>query len=201
MRPGTRRAGTLAVKAAIGVLVALATAACGGSAPPAAAPAPTAAAPVFNQADVEFVAHMSQHHAQALLMTELAATRAKSPAVKKLARQITQLRAPEVDRFGAWLAEWGEAGAEMPPHGIGGEHNGPGMLKEGEVSALESLSGPRFDRRFVDLMVRHHRGGSGLTKAEVAKGRNQDAVRLAREIRTSAAAAVDEMLEIKQALP
>jgi uncharacterized protein (DUF305 family) len=143
MRPDTRRAGRLGAKTAIAVLVTLTVAACAGSAPPAAAPAPAAAAPVFNQADVDFVAHMSQHHVQALVMTELAATRAKSPAVKRLAWQITQLRAPEVDRFGAWLLEWGEAGAEMPPHGIGGEHNGPGMLKEAAVSALESLAGRR----------------------------------------------------------
>src|SRR5688572_3573909 len=96
---------------------------CGGSTPPAAVPAPTAVAPVFNQADVDFVAHMSQHHGQALVMTELAGARAKSPAVRRLAQRITQLRAPEVDQFGAWLAAWGEAGAAMPPHGIGGEHN------------------------------------------------------------------------------
>jgi uncharacterized protein (DUF305 family) len=184
-------------------VVAFATAACGGSTapPPAvAAPGATPAAPVFNQVDVDFVAHMSQHHGQALLMTELAARKARSPEVKQLATRISQIRAPEIDRFGAWLAAWGEAGAEMPPHGIGGEHNGPGMLKEAEVERLGAVSAQRFDRTFLDLMVSHHRGGMQLTKAEVARGRNPEAVQLARDIRASATTAVSQMLEIKKAL-
>ena len=188
-----------AARFAGGVVLALAIAGCGGSPAEVSAAPPTPAAAAFNQADVDFVAQMSQHHGQALVMSELAGTKAKSPAVKGLAKRITQLRAPQVDRFGAWLAQWGQAGAEMPPHGIGAER-GAGMLKETEVSRLGSLSGAKFDRMFIDLMLRHHRGGMGLTKAELAEGRNPGAVALAREIRTSAAAAVAEMLEIKKAL-
>lgn len=39
-----------------------------------------------------------------------------------------------------------------------------------------------------------------LTKAEMARGRNPEAVQLARDIRASATTAVTEMVEIKKAL-
>lgn len=184
---------------ACAAVLAATIAGCGGSPDQPAASPPNPPAPVFNQADVDFVAHMSQHHGQALQMTELARTRATSPAVKRLASRITKLRSAEIDRFGAWLATWGAAGAEMPPHGIGGAHKGPGMLDEAEVSQLAPLSGSRFERRFLDLMVRHHRGGRQLTMMQVAEGRNPQAVELAREIRDSAASDVAEMLEIRKA--
>lgn len=188
------------VRSAAVAVLALAAAGCGGGSAPALAPAPTVTALTFNQTDVDFAAHMSQHHGQALVMTELAAAKARSAQVRGLALRIAQQRAPEVDQFGAWLAAWGEAGGQMPPHGIGADHSGPGMLEEAVVSRLGGLSPRNFDRTFVDLMVRHHRGGMKLTEKEIAEGANPDAVALARNIRAATAATVAELLKIGKGL-
>lgn len=191
----------LARCAAAAAAAAVALAACGGDSPTSSPTAPAASpAPVFNQADVDFAAHMSQHHGQALAMAEIAEDRGRSRAVRALAARIASARAPEVDRFGEWLGAWGAAGGQMPPHGIGDDHAGPGMLDQAEVDRLRVVPRAAFDRLFLKLMVRHHRGGHALTGPEIATGRHTDAVRLARQIRTAAVAGIAEMVALDKSL-
>jgi uncharacterized protein (DUF305 family) len=86
----------------------------------------------------------------------------------------------------------------MPPHGIGADHGGPGLLAEKEVERLVATPRRSFDSLFLDLMVRHHRGGTQITRAQIADGRNPEAVALARRIHAEHAAAIKEMLTLRQ---
>ena len=186
-------------RAALAGFLAAGLAGCGASsASPSVAVTP--AGPVFNQADVDFAARMSQHHGQALQMAEMAQRKARGRAVRDLACGVVRDRAPELDQFGAWLAAWGEAGAEMSPHGIGGDHGVPGMLRDAELARLGSASGASFDRLFLTLMVRHHRGGQALARQQLKAGRNDEALELARSIQQAEAAAVTAMLQLRQSM-
>lgn len=172
-------------RAVVAVLLTAATmAGCGGAdrSAPAAAPSGSAA-PVFAQADVDFVVHLSQHHSQALHLAELAASRGRSPAVQALAADIATTYAPQVDTLAEWIRAWAAAGAELPAHEVGHDETGPGMLPEGAVTRLESLRGRSFDRQFLTLMARHHRGGLALVADELRAGINADARGLAERLR------------------
>lgn len=169
--------------AAAVLLVAATTAGCGGSDEAAPAPPAASVAPTFNQADVDFVVHLSQHHSQALHLTELAAARARSAAVKTLAADIAAAYAPQVDTLAEWIRAWAAAGAELPAHEVGHDEAGPGMLAERAITRLESLRGPAFDREFRVLMARHHRGGLVLVAGQIRNGTNPEARALAERLR------------------
>ncbi len=183
------RADHRVARAVVTVLVAAVLAACGGGSStspdlPAAAPPPA-----FVQADVDFAVALSQHHGQALRMTELAQTRARSGAVKDLAADIAGRYALQTDQIATWITEFAQAGAELPGHGIGGhDEAGPGMLKESAVDRLEKLNGRAFDREFRRLMARHHRGGLDLVAQLLATGTSAEVRALAAQLRSTQSA-------------
>lgn len=172
-------------RAAATLLVAAALTACGSGAP---APPPVSAAapaPTFNPADVVFAVELSQHHGQALRMTELAATRARAAEVKTLATQIARAYAPQTDTIAGWIQAWAKAGAELPAHGVGFGETGSGMLPEVALDRLDRLDGRAFDREFRRLMARHHRSGLVLVRRQLADGINPEARALADQLRAT----------------
>nr|WP_293773231.1 DUF305 domain-containing protein [Sporichthya sp.] len=159
--------------------------ACGNDAPaqpPVSAPAPV---PTFNPADVDFAVELSQHHGQALRMTELAATRARAAEITTLATQIARAYAPQTDTVAGWIQAWAAAGAELPAHEIGSGETAPGMLPDAALNRLDRLNGRAFDREFLRLMARHHRGGLDLVKRQLADGINPEARALAAQLQTT----------------
>lgn len=172
---------------------ALLLAACGGET--SAAPTPDAAppAPTFTQADVDFAVEVSRHHGQALRMTDLAATRARSPQVKALAKQIAREYAPDTDLIADWIRLWAAAGAELPGHDAGFGEVGAGMLPDAAVDRLGRMKGPSFDREFRSLMVRHHRGGLVLVQEQLSDGVNPAARAMAERLQTSQTNQLDSL--------
>jgi uncharacterized protein (DUF305 family) len=115
------------------------------------------------EADARFMQGMIHHHAQAILMTELARTRAGSQDIRRLALRITLSQDDEIAIMQRWLEERGEEVPEVSlehvHHMSGGEHEFmPGMLTHEQMHRLESASGAEFDRLFLELMIQHHEG-------------------------------------------
>lgn len=143
----------------------------------------------FNGADVTFAQAMIPHHEQAVVMAEVAETRASSPAVKQLAEEIEAAQAPEIETMTGWLAAWGQDDADSSGHqmdGMDGDHmddlDMPGMMSDGEMSALGAATSPAFDRMFLTMMIRHHEGAIEMAQAEQQDGKYPDAIRLAERI-------------------
>lgn len=118
------------------------------------------------RADVEFMQGMIHHHAQAVVMTELARSRAGSQDIRRLALRIALSQDDEIALMERWLQERGE---EVPSssqehmhhmHHMTGEEDEfmPGMLTHEQMSRLEAASGPAFDRLFLESMIHHHEG-------------------------------------------
>jgi uncharacterized protein (DUF305 family) len=158
---------------------------------------PAAAQPAApaTEADVRFMRHMIVHHGQALEMTALVPERSQDPAVRLLARRIEASQADEIERMRAWLAARGEAneepdasletereGVERHDGGHSHHHGGeghappmPGMLTAAELAELASASGGRFDRLFLEGMIRHHEGALEMVaELMAADGAAQD---------------------------
>lgn len=138
--------------------------------------------PNFNDADVTFATDMIPHHRQAVEMAELARTRAQNQRVMDLAMQIMNAQDPEIQTMTGWLQEWGQP---VPEDMSGMDMSGsmPGMMSTAEMDRLEGMSGPGFDKMFLQMMIKHHQGAIEMARAELANGSNADAKALAQVIK------------------
>lgn len=141
----------------------------GASCAPAAAqqPAASPAQPATADADVRFIQGMIPHHRQALEMAALVPDRTSREDLRRMAERITVSQQDEIATMEQWLRTHGQA----PPaagghegheghegHGAGGHAAMPGMATPEEMAALAASRGAEFDRRFLELMIRHHEG-------------------------------------------
>jgi uncharacterized protein (DUF305 family) len=118
----------------------------------------------FTPADVRFMQGMIGHHAQAIEMTQLLATRTSSEDMKKLAMRIEVSQADEIKMMQHWLEARGQ---DVPgPHAMHmhGATLMPGMLTPDEMARLAAASGPEFDRLFLEGMIKHHGGALIMVK-------------------------------------
>lgn len=105
--------------------------------------------------DVRFIQMMIGHHAQALLMAELAPDRAEDAQVLFLARKIDISQRDEIGFMLQWLRERGQATPDpSDPHAM----DMPGMVTVAQLALLAEARGRDFDRMFLELMIQHHEG-------------------------------------------
>ncbi|WP_131106422.1 DUF305 domain-containing protein [Ornithinimicrobium sufpigmenti] len=163
----------------------------GGAAPGATQ---TTADGAHNDADTTFAQMMIVHHEGAIEMADLAVEKADSEEVRALGEDISAAQGPEIEKMQSWLSAWGEEPA--PASGTGGMDHGDmgqgdmdmgamemdGMDQQEVMAELQSLSGTDFDRRFLDLMIAHHRGAVEMAESELQDGRNPQALDLAEKI-------------------
>lgn len=167
--------------------------------------------PIHTAADVTFVQQMIPHHEQALAMTALVAGRASSDDLATIAERIEASQGQEIDQMEDWLTTRGEAVAGM--HGDhSGEHSGehsddhagmPGMLSPRQLDRLEAATGERFDRLFLQAMIRHHEGAVVMVESLLAGGeggQESEVFQLASHIATDQAVEIAAMKrELRQA--
>ncbi|MGL6234562.1 MAG: DUF305 domain-containing protein [Segniliparus sp.] len=178
--------------------LALSPAACSTSGPTAAAP--TSQAAQHNQADVDFVTGMAQHHQQALDLAALVPDRSQNEDVKAIAAKIHDEQAPEIDQFHKFEREFGaRPSASMDMPGMSGDMGGmemggaDGMVSEKDVEQLRGLSGSKFDKKWIGLMAEHHDGAVKMAQNELAKGQSPEAKQIAQNIVTAQTAEVAEL--------
>ena len=159
----------------------------GAAAPSAASAQPGAG---HNEADVAFAQAMIPHHRQALEMATTAEAKASSADVKALATRIKQAQGPEIEEMTTWLQNWG---APAEAHSGGGHGDMPGMMTDEEMAAFAAATGTDFDRRFLEMMIRHHQGAIEMARTEQRQGSDPAATALARAIERDQAAEITEM--------
>ncbi|RIK15344.1 MAG: DUF305 domain-containing protein [Acidobacteria bacterium] len=176
----------------------------GGGAPGATQ---TAADEAHNDADTTFAQMMIVHHEGAIEMADLAVQQAGSEEVRTLGEDISAAQGPEIEKMQSWLSAWGEETA--PAGGTGGMDHGDmdmgsmemdGMNQQEAMAELQSLSGTDFDRRFLELMIAHHRGAVEMADAELQDGRNPQALELAEKIIADQEAEIATMEQLLQSL-
>ena len=142
--------------------------------------------------DIAFAQGMIPHHQQAIAMAKLAAAHAGSAQVKQLAARIEAAQGPEIKTMTGWLKSWG---ASTSMSGMAGMdmRRMPGMMSKADMKQLAHASGADFDRMFLQGMITHHRGALTMAQDEIAKGKNPDAIALAKSIRTSQAKEITVM--------
>jgi uncharacterized protein (DUF305 family) len=111
----------------------------------------------FTPADVKFMQGMIGHHAQAVEMTGLLATRTASDDMRKLALRIEVSQVDEIKMMQHWLQARGQALPSPHAHHMPGGLM-PGMLTPEEMQRLAAATGVAFDRLFLEFMIKHHEG-------------------------------------------
>ncbi|HEY0692022.1 MAG TPA: DUF305 domain-containing protein [Kribbella sp.] len=144
-----------------------------------------------NAQDVRFAQMMIPHHRQAIVMAQQAATKASSPQVKELARQIAQAQGPQIQTMTGWLKVWG---ASQPAEG--GMHMGDGMMSAEDMKKLDTLSGKAFDQTFLQMMIKHHQGAIAMAETEQVRGSAAEAKAMAGSIVTSQSAEITTMRKL-----
>jgi uncharacterized protein (DUF305 family) len=134
-----------------------------------------APAPGHTDADVTFMQGMIHHHAQALEMTALVATRTARDDMTLLAKRIEVSQTDEIRTMQQWLADRGaDAPSEHARHEPGAPLM-PGMLTADEMARLAAATGVGFDRLFLTFMIKHHQGALTMVKELLASpGAGQD---------------------------
>ncbi len=159
----------------------------------------------FTQADVDFMTNMIGHHAQALIMSDLAPKNNASSQVQILAARIINAQKDEIALMQTWLRDRDQPvpevhidGLMLMIHGVGDHHdhmNMQGMLTQDQLVELSEAKGEEFDRLFLTYMIQHHQGAVSMVEKLIATdGAVQDegAFRLATDIN------VDQITEIER---
>ena len=129
------------------------------------APRPDLVRAPYSEADIEFMAGMIPHHAQAVLIAGWAGSHGARPDVRVLCERIVVGQRDEIETMRTWLRDRGQVVPEanathhrMKMNGV--EHNMlmPGMLTPEELARLDTARGPEWDRLFLEAMIRHHQG-------------------------------------------
>ena len=131
----------------------------------------------FTAADVMFMQGMISHHAQALEMTALLDVNTASDAMRATARRIELSQEDEIEMMQDWLRERGQAVTAVDAHHAEGFQPMPGMLTAEEMASLGEAEGAAFDRLFLELMIKHHRGAITMVQNLLRqRGAAQDSV-------------------------
>ncbi len=149
-----------------------------------------------NTADRSYVRMMIEHHAQALVMTDLATDRAKSTKVKRLAERIAAGQKPEIEAMRGWQKTTGGA-----PKGDDSAHEGhdarmPGMATAAELKRLRDAEGADFDALFLKLMIAHHRGAVSMATDVLAQGNNVRVEEMAGDVIAQQSSEIRRMLHM-----
>jgi len=112
----------------------------------------------YTDGDIRFMQGMISHHAQALEMTSLLEARTDNAVLRQLSERIDISQRDEIMMMQGWLRDRDQTVPEVDTYHQAGFVRMPGMLTDEEMEELEVVSGVAFDRLFLRLMIKHHRG-------------------------------------------
>jgi uncharacterized protein (DUF305 family) len=119
----------------------------------------------YSDADVDFMAGMIPHHAQAVVMAGWAPTHGARKDVAIFCERIVVGQRDEIATMQNWLRDRGQTVPDgtstrhrMKMGGMEHDMLMPGMLTDEEMAALDRARGPEFDRLFLTGMIKHHQG-------------------------------------------
>lgn len=139
----------------------------------------------FSSQDLMFAEMMIPHHEQAIEMSNLALMNSQEPEILKLAQEIKEAQAPEIEQMKSW-------GASSMAHA---GHMMDGMLSKSEMEDLREAAGKKFDQLFLEGMIRHHEGAIQMAEM-VLDSRNAEVAKLASTIINSQRAEIESMQKL-----
>ncbi len=193
------------------ILAVVATALCAPAAATAQGAPPPAAAGYpghypYTQADIDFMAGMISHHAQALVMARWAPSHGASAELQTLCARMINAQSDEITIMQNWLRDRHQPVPEAKPvpmkmmmNGVETEMLMPGMLSDSQLARLDGARGPEFDRLFLTFMIQHHRGALTMVDqlfATPGAGQDEQVFKLANDIQADQTTEINRMLHM-----
>ena len=100
------------------------------------------------QVEAEFLERMSQHHQEAIVISQIALKKSQDNEVKKLAGKIIKDQVKEQNEMKE-VKEKKYSHIPLPPISV----------QTVDPSALEKLEGKQFDKSYLEMMTKHHKSG------------------------------------------
>jgi len=166
----------------------------------------------FIEADVHFMTGMIAHHAQALVMSQLAPTHGASASLRTLTARTINAQSDEIQTMSAWLEARGQPVPEIHIHGIeliveGVDHEMtmmPGMLTDEQMVELDAARGGEYDRLFLTYMIQHHSGAVQMVHdlfATDGAAQDDSVFKIASDIQADQTTEIRRMELMLEALP
>lgn len=161
----------------------------------------------YTRADIDFMSGMIHHHAQAILISQLAPTRGASDELLRLTGRIINAQTDEIGLMSMWLLDRNQTpptvdslGHVAMDHNAMGGHGAhhmtmPGMLSPEQLDSLGAARGKDFDILFLRYMIQHHRGAITMVETLLAShgaAQNQLVFKFAADV------AVDQNTEVRR---
>lgn len=193
MPPASSRGRLLVAAVAV---VALLLGGAGGYLFGALAPFSQSATPSSTSAEAGFARDMQVHHLQGAEMALIAHERSTDDEVLTVSKDIMLTQQQQAGQLFGWLNSWGLPQASPEPTmtwmgrptlaGAADEHSAmgmgtedgvvpssmPGLATPEQIDELTAASGRALDRRFLELMIAHHRGAIDMAEALIARSRD-----------------------------
>ncbi len=150
-----------------------------------------------NDQDVMFTQQMLPHHQQAIAMSDMLIAKGSGVQadVVTLAKQIKAEQDPENTRMTGWLTAWNEP-TEMPSMSGMDRSSMSGMMSDSAIQDLQKASPQDAGKLYLEQMIEHHTSAVDMAKTEVDKGKNADAVGLAKSIVKSQTEQIAQMKDM-----
>jgi uncharacterized protein (DUF305 family) len=172
--------------------------------------------PSADSVDVGFAQDMTVHHEQAVEMASWARDHTTDPQVKQLAFDIETTQLQQIGRMQGWLGLWGApafptgrqymtwmAGPGGTGHGhamsdgsSAGAARMPGMATDEDLKNLRAASGAQLDTLFLQLMLRHHLGGTDMLQYAAGHAALPEVRNLAAQALTAQTSEADLMRQL-----
>ena len=147
----------------------------------------------YNGWDTAFISWMVPHFAVASQLAELAPTRAESAEVKTLASTVDAAMSPNYLKMSAMAKAWGQPVPSTDPSAASGhDHGGDDSSGADNAASLTKLSGTKFDRKYLQVLIADDRAALAIANSTVANCTNPQAKSLARELAKANAAQIAE---------
>ena len=178
--------------------------------PPEAAARPDLVREPYSQADIDFMAGMIPHHAQAVLMAGWAASHGASPAVRVLCERLVVGQRDEIEWMRNWLRDRGQVVPDatathhrMKMNGVEHDMLMPGMLSPEELAQLDKARGAEWDRLFLAGMTRHHEGALKMVDELFASHgalQDEDVYKFVSDLYADQSAEIERMQKLSEAV-
>ncbi|MCC7194804.1 MAG: DUF305 domain-containing protein [Gemmatimonadaceae bacterium] len=157
----------------------------------------------YTKADIDFMAGMIHHHAQAIVMSRWAPTHGASLATQRLCERIINAQSDEISMMQHWLEDRNqpvpEPNAKGMPMDMGGMQHikpMPGMLTDAQMAELDAARGVEFDRLFLTFMIQHHKGAVTMVKdlfSHRGAGQDETVFKFASDVETDQTTEINRM--------
>lgn len=164
----------------------------------------------FSKADIEFMQGMIPHHAQALLMCEMAKPNGASAQLQLMCERMTISQRDEIAFMRTWLRDRSQTVPAPDATHMTMDHGGmkhdmlmPGMLTDAEMATLKKARGKDWDRLFLSGMIKHHQGAIDMVDVlfkSHGAAQDDDVYLYAADVAADQTAEIDRMQQMLAAL-